>query len=367
MRKELNKNAKDNEVSEYNERLVKYNIDVISNIKMSFDVAIDYTKRLAKNIDDITNYKMFILCLNNALELLFKFMVFNRNEFLLYSHDNRDKVYKKYKKAKESGYRSLEMYFADNPLENNLHTISFIEARDILYYVYQIDNFDESLFERCEELSRVRNSLIHYSAIIRKIDIIYFSDMLRTSIEWYNREIEEKYIKDNFNILLGNKEPEDYFYKSNDYELWGDIFSIKNNTLKTEIFEDELCQQIMGFIIENRYSKLIEVDSRDYAEVEQLFFEQKPKNKKNNEMRKYFHEKYHIMLIAEMFVNKGMAAGSSPYSPIVMSRLDLADNIYRYLKEKWPDEGDQRNILNISKSLYQLDDEYYDSDYEDYI
>ncbi len=109
---------------------------------------------------------MFILCLNNGLEILFKYMIGNRNEFMLYKDNKTDKIYGKFKKAKESNYPKLSVFLENNPGEDNLHTISFIESCKILCYVFQIKGFDELFHSRCEELAKSEkqfNSLFcHY-------------------------------------------------------------------------------------------------------------------------------------------------------------------------------------------------------------
>ncbi len=38
---------------------------------------------------------------------------------------------------------------------------------------FKLKDFDELFHSRCEELAKVRNSLTHYSATIRKIDIYF--------------------------------------------------------------------------------------------------------------------------------------------------------------------------------------------------
>lgn len=342
--------------NQYADKLEKHNVDIIANIRMSFDSTVEYIRKLAQNIDDVSNYKMFILCVNNALELLFKFMVFNRNEFLLYSGDNRENVYKKYKQAKRGGYSNLEGFFEAEPLENTLHTISFIEACKILNYVYQIEDFDELFHERCLELAKARNSLTHYSAIIRKVDIISFCEMFRTSVEWFNQDIKEYYIEKTLSIILGEKQREDYLYDIDAFELWSKIYTIKNNLIEQEIFEDDMCKEIMGFIIDNSFTDLLCVNSRDYNKIEELFF--KENNKKKKELGIYFYQRYHMMHLADMIINRGVKVDSHDDAPEVMERLDLSDSTYDIIKKKWNSEEIKMN-LNISSDIYNL----YENDY----
>ncbi len=70
----LNYGMKNNEQSksnkkQYEEKLKEYRIGAIDNIRLSFDKATEYLGKLSHDIDDISNYKMFILCLNNGLEI----------------------------------------------------------------------------------------------------------------------------------------------------------------------------------------------------------------------------------------------------------------------------------------------------------
>jgi hypothetical protein len=351
------KNSNDrNPKGHYTDKLEKHNVDIIANIRMSFDSTIEYIRKLAHNIDDVSNYKMFILCVNNALELLYKFMVFNRNEFMLYSSENRENIYKKYNQAKQGGYRNLEAFFKAEPLENTLHTISFTEACKILNYVYQIEDFDELFYERCIELAKARNSLTHYSAIIRKVDIISYCEIFRTSIEWFNQDIKE-YYENSLSIILDEKQRKDFFYVIDGFELWSEIYTIKNNLIENEILEDDMCKDIMGFIIENSFNNLLGVNSRDYNEIEELFFKENKKKKKEHVT--YFYQRYHMMLLADMIINRGVKAYQHDDAPEVMTRLDLSDSIYDLIKTKWNSE-ELKKHLNISSDIYNL----YEHNYE---
>lgn len=355
--------------NQYIEKLKKHNVDIIANIKMSFDSTLEYVQKLSQNMDDVSSYKMFILSVNNALELLFKFMVFNRNEFLLYSSEQKEKVYKKYKQAKENGYSQLSFFFADNPSENDLHTISFTEACKILSYIYQIEEFDELFYERCMELAKVRNSLIHYSGFIRKVDIISFYEMFSTSIEWFNQDIKKYYSNSSLSIILGEKKLEDYLYVVNHDQLWSDVYEIKVNIIEQEILEDDICKQILGFIIDNSSKELIGIDSKDYIRIEELFFKEAKKKKK--EIGSYFYQRYHMMLLADMIFNRGITAFPHEHAPEVMHRLDISDFTYTTIMTKWKlNDEEIKKQLNISSNIHALyEANYYDDeeyDYEEY-
>ncbi|WP_099188336.1 hypothetical protein [Tepidibacter mesophilus] len=357
--KESSKNTKNNRQVQYEEKLKEYNVGIIENIKLAFDSATDFLGKLAHDIDNISSFKMFILCLNNGLELLFKYMISNRNEYMLYMDNSKDKIYSKYKKAKENNYTRLSVYFEYNPMEDNLHTISFSEACKVLCYVYQIDEFDDLFFTRCMELSKVRNSLTHYSAIIRKIDIISFCDILDTAIEWFNKEIENHYI--DLSILMKDNNNMKYTRKEN---LMSDINRACSEAIDTEILDDDLCKQIIGFIIENSDRKLIEVSSNDYEKISSMFFESnKGKTSLKKKMASKFIEKYYIMVLANMIVEKGIKASHHEDAPEVMSRLDLNDWVYSRLINKWPVSDDQKKNLGIDKSIHEIYSRYDDEMY----
>lgn len=74
-------------------------IGVIENIEFSFKAVEDHIEKLSEDLSNLMEYKMLVLCLDNAIELLFKFMIGCREEILLYSDDDINKVLKKYKKA----------------------------------------------------------------------------------------------------------------------------------------------------------------------------------------------------------------------------------------------------------------------------
>ncbi len=114
----------------------------------------------------------------------------------------------------------------------------------------------------------MRNSLTHYSATIRKIDIISFCFLLRTSIEWFNKEVEEHYL--DLEILMGNKNSK-LFVPPN--SLITDIQRACYKVIETEIFNDELCKLIIGFVIENSFGSLVEVEIDDYDEIINLLLE----------------------------------------------------------------------------------------------
>ncbi len=55
--------------------------------------------------------------------------------------------------------------------------------------------------------------------------------------------------------------------------------------IETEIFNDELCKLIIGFVIENSFGSLVEVEIDDYDEIINLLLESR---KENGKVKKRF-------------------------------------------------------------------------------
>lgn len=147
-------------------------IGLIENIEFSFKAVEYHIERLAEDITNLMEYKMLVLCLENAVELLFKFLIGRREEILLYSDEDINKVLMKYKKAHAEGFNRLESYFCSYPFDNDLHTISFSKSCDILVNYYMIITEEFSI--KCKRLAQVRNGFVHYSITIKHMDIITF-------------------------------------------------------------------------------------------------------------------------------------------------------------------------------------------------
>lgn len=102
-------------------------VGIVDNIKLSLDLVSDSFRHLKEDPDDTKNYKLAILNLHSSLELTFKLMLMNRNEFMLFSLSGGgfDNIMKKYIKAKQEGYIYLLDYYENNPTEEQPHTVTF--------------------------------------------------------------------------------------------------------------------------------------------------------------------------------------------------------------------------------------------------
>jgi len=146
---------------------------------------------MQENVSDIRLFKRLVLNIDNSVELLFKILIANREEILLYSDEDFKKVLEKYREANKNGFSSLEDYFMSGISRNNLHTISFSKACDILEAYYRL--VTPKFAQKCKKMAEIRNGLTHYSTIVQYVDIITVLNVYKEAYELFVEEYDTKY------------------------------------------------------------------------------------------------------------------------------------------------------------------------------
>lgn len=349
-------------------------ISMIKNVKYSIESSVEYLYRLSTDMDDVSDYRMFILCLHSGLELLFKYMISNRNEYMLYINNNKNELHNLYKKAREDGYRKITYYIEDNPSESKFHTLSFLDSCNILHYAFDISNFNDSYLKRCIFLNNVRNRLTHHTANIRKFDIISFCDLLKQAIVWFNEDLDY-YEKENFREISREDlisevaiQPASELYKiENNNELYKTIHKVRIETIKNELLENDLCKKIIGFILNNSTNiNFLDLEIKHYEEIKEMFLnnldDEIPKDKKK-EISREFDEKYHIMNLANIFIDEGIKSMEHDDAPIVMTIITISEFARELIISKWCKKEDIIHNLNINnESYHNAFEKHYDYD-----
>lgn len=271
-------------------------VGVVENIYLSLKEVEEYITNIANDIIDVKNYKMLVLCLDNAVELLFKFIIANREEILLYNGEELNKVLKKYRKAHDEGLYDLESFFCKYPFENDLHTIAFSEACDLLAEYFQIISDEFAL--KCKKLAQVRNGFIHYSTVITYTDIISYLSIYEKCCELYNQEMD--YFRRKINQLVID---EKYINYPINFDMIMNVDTIYRRAICDEIFQNPMYLHIVGFVINNYNSILIEMRPYEYDTIEELFFKEYSKYYNQKEIKKWhqeFKKIYRIMVDANL-------------------------------------------------------------------
>lgn len=326
-------------------------IGVIENIDFSFKAVEYHIEKLSEDIANLMEYKMLVLCLENAVELLFKFMIGCREEILLYSDDDINKVLKKYKKAHADGFSKLESYFCIYPLDNDLHTISFSKSCDILANYYMI--ITEEFAAKCKKLAQVRNGFVHYSTTIKHMDIITFLYIYKKGIMLYYKEMLERPFDFEMYRIGKNNNP----YYTEDIETFFHIQKIYEAVFKDNL-SNVMFLHILGFIIDDYSSALIDVNVDEFDKIETLFFKHNSKYYNKNELEKWhreFAETYKIMIEAGV-IYENYEIYEDELGTLWIVRWIL-DEIMRI----WNEE-EQRERLKCEKSLNQIIEEIDRSD-----
>lgn len=258
-------------------------VGVVENIFLSLKEVEQYINNIHNDIIDVKNYKMLVLCLDNAVELLFKFIIANREEILLYSGEDMNKVLKKYKKANNEDFHNLEAFFSKYPYENDLHTIVFSEACDLLAIYFHIISNEFAL--KCQKLAQVRNGFIHYSTAITYTDIISYLSIYEKCCELYNEEMD--YIRRKIYQLDINEKYKTYPIN---FDMISKVNTIYKKAISDEIFQNPMYLHIVGFVINNYSSILVEMNPYEYDKIEELFFKEYSKYYNQNEIKKWHQE-----------------------------------------------------------------------------
>lgn len=318
------------------------NINIIDNIILAFKATELHIKGLSNDITDLLEYKMFVLCLDNAVELLFKFMIARREEILLYADEKTENVLKKYNQAHKKGFTKLEAFFQRYPMENDLHTVSFSKACDFLKDYYQI--IGETFASKCKKLAQVRNGFIHYSTTIRYIDVVTFLHIYKKCVCLFEEELKNKPVYD-IEALLADEDIGKIYYNM-DIVTYCNAKKICKEAICRNIFNNEIFLHIVGFVIDNYNDELIDICPEDCEKIESLFFQKYSKLYGNNLKKKHeeFREVYKIMLDAEIIYEDYEMYDDK------LSTLMVTEWVLEEIENRW-DEMEQRRRLACNKSV----------------
>ena len=284
-------------------------INIYDNIVAAIDLTIESIVDLANKKDYIKNYKATVINLHNALELIFKFMIQNRNEFMLFSMGNNsfDKIMSKYKKIHQEGFSSILEYSERYKDESFLpHTISFCNAYEILAFLYDENDFDIRFLSALQLLENKRNGLTHYESTVYRKDLVIFKELLFKAIELYNNEIDCVERK-NLLTLKENKAIH-YDYPFDPYD--DTVSKICEEVIETEILNDEVDKIIIGAIVDCRSSELISVNLENRDKITDIIYNSKKdilksvKNEKELVIKREIDSKLTYLIAADMLRQK---------------------------------------------------------------
>lgn len=348
-----------------------FKIDVVDNIKLSLDLTIDSFEEIYTNNDDVKSYKLAIINLHSAFELTFKFMILNRNEFMIFSYSGNgfSKVLNKYKDANKCNCNSLLHYLETNPAETQPHTVSFDVAYQILAYMYNVPGFDERFIFELGALETLRNKLTHFEATIKKVDFILLNSLLEKCINLLNKEIE-KY--SNSMRILQKKYDKYDRYDINKMVLYSEI---SRKIVKDEILNEQKYKLILGIILEESTGDMVELSPDDYEEFAEICYKGRKREfqtlysgKKEKEIKSIIVQAIYILLEAEL-----IHRGSMYYQEIpILGRTTLTDFAIRIIREKWNDDSvicrellikNKMDINIIFNDIQNIEQDYYEEDY----
>lgn len=339
-----------------------FKIDIIDNIKLSLDLTLDSFEHIEKNIEDVKSYKLSIINLHSALELTFKFMILNRNEFMFFAYggNNFNNILKKYKTAQENEYNSLLEYLEDNPTENQPNSISFKVAYQILAYMYRIKEFDEPFIFELNAIEILRNKLTHFGATITKVDFILLNSLLGKCIELLNQEIEE--YNNSIAGILNNYSA----YSKYDFNKKISYNKISREIVRESVLKEPKYKLILGVILDESNKSMVNLRPDNYEEFTEIVYREREqelkdifKNKKEKEIKTIIAQSIYILIGADLIHD-----GPIYYMEVdIMGRITLTDFAIEIIKEKWNNENTiykellmkkQRNVYDVFNDIQNI-------------
>jgi len=260
-------------------------IDIFENGITAWKESILVLEKILNGEVDFSNYRRFIINLQSGLELLFKKMLFDKNEFMIFSFDKfQDKVLKEYKNSTKEGKSIFEYVASKN--KQLPHTVNFKESYQRLVYLYNMDCFNEEIIANLLKLENLRNNLVHFEVDIDEEVVSSLAKLLLDCDEIFQENIDEygwgnNYILENTRCMINKKDlninkliSENVINQQilnefkneagsfveidiNDYELIAEIIQHQSSNIK--LSKDELIRRIEmlvrhGYIEENYYN-----------------------------------------------------------------------------------------------------------------
>lgn len=318
-----------------------FKIDIVDNIKLSLDLTIDSFEQILmnnENNDDAKSYKLAIINLHSAFELTFKFMILNRNEFMIFSFGSNgfNDVLNKYKLLENSNCNSLLHYFEVNPSEKQPNTVSFKIAYQILAYMYKVPEFNERFIFQLIALENLRNKLTHFEAIIAKVDFILLISLFEKCLGLFNSEIDE------YNNSIRPKQS----YATYDKYNWDKKCSYREigmKLVKDKILNEQKFKLILGVVLDELNGEMLELKPDEYDKFAEICYKKRKvefeslfSTKKEKEIKSKMIPDIYILLEADLIEYGDVYV----HEVAVLGRTTLTSFAINVIKEKWNDNSD---------------------------
>jgi hypothetical protein len=173
-----------------------YKISLAENATAAYKSALDALEKILAGEGSYINYRSYVLNLHSALELFFKKMLLEKNEFMLFAFDGNAysdviKLYIKLKKDKKSLSQHISTKNAKMP-----NTVKFVDAYSRLAYFYNEEIFDPKFIENLSKLNEIRNNITHFEIEIPDEEFVILNECFLKCAEIYSGQIEWGYALD---------------------------------------------------------------------------------------------------------------------------------------------------------------------------
>ncbi len=203
-------------------------------------------------------------------------MLFDHNDFMLFSFSQYDKMMEKFQKARRANLTIFEYVEANNA--NLPNTVTFKDAIHRLAYLYRDDEFDTDYVFMLETLNQIRNNIVHFELNMEDDVLVLLNELFIKASDYYldstlyatELPIDINIIK-NKNLTIQRTIVADPFNKKllemlNDSAGWDDMIDfddIANSYVECEAFSASDKEKIIkrlaifenaGFIEHESYS-----------------------------------------------------------------------------------------------------------------
>lgn len=228
-------------------------IDVFENGITAWKEAIAALEKIINGDLSYSNYRLFVLSFQNAIELFFKKMLLDKNEFMIFSFDKfKDQVLDRYKNACKDGKSIFEYALLKN--KGKLpDTVKFNESYKRLAYLYNMKCFTDEVIANLEVLGDLRNNIMHFEVQIEDEVLASLSKLLLSCDEMFQDNITDYGWGDNYISDSLRKELEQ-----------------KDLNMNKLIANNPINRRIMDTIIDNTGS-FVEIDIEDYVLLADIY------------------------------------------------------------------------------------------------
>jgi|GEM_PF-2842729 len=227
-----------------------YKISLVENAITAYGSALDALLKILDGEGSYINYRSYVLNLHSALELFFKKMLLNQNEFMLFSFEgnNYSKVLEKYINSKKAN-KTLFQYITETRGAKLPNTVTFVDAYSRLTYFYNEEIFDPKFVENLSRLNEIRNNITHFEIEIPDEDFVILNECFLKCSEIYSEQAEWGYVLD--------KQVENKILE-------------KDISVRKLIIRDEYNRKILNFIDSDQTQGM---DATDYSRIADILVE----------------------------------------------------------------------------------------------